>query len=883
MPSINRMLKWPHMAPWRIYLLLAAVLPGGSLQGQVAEIGAHQLVPDGDNTEQLNERLRLNWQLEGITAAIESGFLEVADTLVGRLLEREDLIPEVRGTLFNHQLHIALILGDLEAAATALANLEAIGIQADPLSRAFSLFYSNDLSAVEDILESLPDGPGVSDRLAWRTLLEGLVLSRKGEVEAAFETFEKAESQTSNPLLQDQFEIIRLREEMNHGVSDETTISALRESVRSMAGERGGFEAARLLAIALARTGQSEAAIEILTTQLTVPGLREFNLRSDFLLLVGLIAGPDSPRGNLALREIVGSDARPDLQSVALTLVAQSVVTDEDRRDILLEIEQWLDRVPPHPLADRLLAYQAYFLSLDGDFDSAGDSSRLLLQLYPTSSFAANALRMLAYTSWNQSPPRYRTAADYLNQLRQRFPNTEESLEAGILIADCYFLNGDYANASTAYGAILKDVSDARVPGIFYQRILAEIAAGQPDSAAQLLDEARAGGRLTREALWQAEWNLLDSFRRQGSTQKAFERIQAVLNPLSGPASGLAPSLALRFRWLEARLTLEAGPPVEAIEKARQLTTELDQGSYEGLPGELVSEVRSHLLLLQGEAEIAAGQRQAGLGTFASLRESYPDSGPTILSYLVESRSEAGSDNLVSAQQNLVSLVDRFPDSEYAPIALWEAALNAEQRGLNIHLQEAIGILERLVNGYPSHELVYYARLKQGDLARRLNDFPTALLLYERLLALFPNHPERYRAELSRADCLLAIGSNDPARFDQAAVIYERNCLLPSVPLPVRVEAGFKWAHALGLQGDSSGAETVYWLVFERFVEDRDLGQAIVQSAPGRYWLARTLIELGDMQVEKGQVASARRIFETVLQKNLPGKALAQTRLDSLQ
>ncbi|MEX0332753.1 MAG: tol-pal system YbgF family protein [Puniceicoccaceae bacterium] len=877
------MLKWPHMAPWRILLLIAAVLSAASLKGQVTETEDYQLVPDEADTAQLNERLRLNWQLEGIAAAIESGFLEVADTLVDRLLQREDLVPGVRGAVLNHQLHIALIQGSFDDAGSALASLQELGIGADPLSRAFYFYYNNDLSATEDALAEIPDDPGSPDRLAWKTLLEGLVLSRKGEVEAAFKTFEEAEARTSNPLLWDQFEVIRLREEMNTGASDETTISALRESVRSMRGERGGFEAARLLAIALARAGEPETAIEVLNTQLTIPGLREFNLRSDFLLLMGLIAGPDSPRGNLALREIVGSEARPDLQSVALTLVAQSVVTAEDRRDILNEIEEWLDRIPPHPLADRLLAYQSYFLSLDGDFEGAGESSRLLLQLYPTSSFAANALRMLAYTSWNQSPPRYRTAADYLNQLRQRFPDTKESLEAGILIADCYFLNGDYANASTAYGAILKDLSDARVPGIFYQRILAEISAGQPDSAARLLDEARAGERLTDEALWRAEWNLLDSFRRQGSIQKAFERIRVVLNPLSGDISGLSPSLALRFRWLEARLTLEAGPPVEAIEKARQLLSELEQGSFAGLDEELVSEVRSHLLLLQGEAEIAAGQRQVGLETFASLRETYPDSGPTILSYLVESRSEAGSDNLVSAQQNLVSLVDRFPGSEYAPIALWEAALNAEQRGLNIHLQEAIGILERLVNRYPSHELVYYARLKQGDLARRLNDFPTALLLYERLLALFPNHPERYRAELSRADCLLAIGSNDPARYDQAAVIYERNCLLPSVPLPVRLEAGFKWAHALNLQGDSSGAEAVYWLVFERFVEDRDLSQAVVQSAPGRYWLARTLLELGDMQAQKGQVASARRIFETVMQKNLPGKALAQTRLDSLQ
>jgi tetratricopeptide (TPR) repeat protein len=293
--------------------------------------------------------------------------------------------------------------------------------------------------------------------------------------------------------------------------------------------------------------------------------------------------------------------------------------------------------------------------------------------------------------------------------------------------------------------------------------------------------------------------------------------------------------------------------------------------------------VASHLLLLKGEAEIANDQREAGLATFARLRQAYPDSGPTILSFLVESRSEAAGDNLVNAQQSLIAIVDQFPFSEYAPIALWEAALNSEQRGLNVHLQEAISILERLVTAYPRHELVYYARLKQGDLARRLNDFPTALLLYERLLSQYQDHPERYRAELSRADCLMALGSEDSDRFDRAAVIYERNCLLPTAPLPVRIESGFKWAHSLRQQNDLPGAEAVYWLLYDRFVQDEDLSRTIVHSDAGRYWLARVLLELGSTQVNRGEIATAVQLYETLLQMNLPGRALARARLDALR
>jgi tetratricopeptide (TPR) repeat protein len=388
--------------------------------------------------------------------------------------------------------------------------------------------------------------------------------------------------------------------------------------------------------------------------------------------------------------------------------------------------------------------------------------------------------------------------------------------------------------------------------------------------------------RISDESIWRAEWNLLDYLRRQERVEEAYQRIQSVL---SGPSAGdpdVSPKLALRFRWLQARLTLEAGPPAEAINLVEDLMADLAEDDF-GADPESLAEVDGHLLLLRGEAQIASGMRDEGVSTFQLLRDRYPDSGASILSYLVESRTEAAAENLVSAQQSLIALVDRFPASEYAPVALWEAALNAEQRGLNIHLQESINILERLVSDYPSHELVYYARLKQGDLARRLNDFPTALLLYERLLAQFSTHPERYRAELSRADCLSALGSEDPDRFDQAAVIYERNCLLPTAPLSIRLEAGFKWAHALRQQDDDSGSEAVYWLLYDRFIKDEDLNRRIIHQAAGRYWMARVLLELGSIQFEQGEVASAKQVYQTILQMNLPGATLAQARLDSLR
>ncbi len=879
------MLNWHHRFFRRSHPLFIALLFSwiSNTGAQVAESESLSLIPDVDDNSALVFQQRLRWEMAGIESALGNGFLSVADTLSQKLLELEDLSETARARLLNDRLRVCLLKGDLTEAEIILQQLREESFDPDPLLEAFYLYFSDDRGLLSLKIVQLGYLELNTEQQAWLKLLEALVLNRDEKIDESNEAFRAAEVAAPNDLIRDQFELIRLREDLVNGKVDSVTISALKESVRSMQGERGGFEAARLLAEALNRAGETDQAIEVLNAQLEQPGLREFNLRSEFLLLMGNIAGAESTRGRLALREvIVEGNSSSEHQSLALTLLAQAIGNPQDRDVFIADLEEWLAAPVPHPLSDRFLAFMAYFRADMGDFDEAGNSAQALLERYPNSAFVANALRMLAYTSWNQTPPRYRTAAGYLNQLRQQFPDSDDSLEAGILIADCYFLNGDFANAADMYGAMLRDAPEELAPGIFFQRIISEIGSGRFTEAGKMIDTIRNDSRIPEEMIWKAEWNLLDHMRRNEQSAEAFLRIQDFLEHSQSDDSQISSALAIRFRWLEARLTLEAGPQDEAIDMAKRLLEELSSDET-GLVPEFLAEVRSHLLLLQGEAEVYSGQRDAGIATFEQLRETFPESGPTILSYLVESRSESAADSLVSAQQSLIALVDRFPESEFAPIALWEAALNAEQRGLNIHLQEAITILERLVSSYPGHELVYFARLKQGDLARRLNDFPTALLLYERLLSQYQDHPERYRAELSRADCLMALGSEDPDRFDQAAVVYERNCLLPLAPLPIRVEAGFKWAHSLRQQGDLSGCEAVYWLLYDRFIQDEDLSESVVHSKAGRYWLSRVLLELGSLQLDQGEVATARQVYETLLQMNLPGAALAQGRLESLQ
>jgi cellulose synthase operon protein C len=857
------------------------VLPGPARGDEGGQASPAELLPDLEERDQMVERIRRDWQLEAIESAIQNGFLSVAAALAERVLETTTSGPEQQRIL-NFRLQVALARGRLETAQAAADALQQAGLEVNPLLEAMLHFFSGRIDAARNLAGQIrPSQLSPADR-AWLRLLEALLLARDGSSEAANQAFLRAERLAPNALLRDHFEIIRLREELWTGSVDDRGVSALRESVRSMRGERGGFEAARLLAIALNRRGEQNEAVEILSAHLAMPGLRELGLRPGFLLLAGMISGPGSTRGQLALQQLVAEGEGGRDLNVAFSLLVQAASSPAERESLLQHINTWLARATAHPLRERLLVHRAYLLLVKGSLAEAEQSAARLLELFPDSSFAAPALRLLAHVSWNLSPPRYRTAADYLNQLRSRLPAGRDSLKTGVLISDCYFLNEDFNSAANAYGAVLAEAPADLAPNVFLQLVLSELGAIRVDQAARQIDAAYGDPRLPLEVIWRAEWNLLDDLRRNDLTEAAFDRIRTLPERMTGedPAP---PELVLRMEWLAARLSLEVDRAAEAEDKARDLLAALDSPRFESLPAELLQEVESHLLLLTGEALVAQGEREAALRSFARLRERFPQSGPAILSYLVESRSESDADNLVSAQQSLIGLVDRFPASEYAPIALWEAALNAEQRGLVIHLQEAISILERLVTDYPAHGLVYHARLKQGDLARRMNDFPTALLIYENLLSQFPDHAERYRAEISRADCLMAIGSDDPSRLDAAAIAYERVALLSNAPLPVRMESGFKWAHSLQQQGDRDGSESVLWLLHERFVLDPDRSSTLLAEAAGRYWTARALLELASRQVDRGEIAAAERIYRRVATLDLPGAALAASRLNDLR
>jgi tetratricopeptide (TPR) repeat protein len=207
--------------------------------------------------------------------------------------------------------------------------------------------------------------------------------------------------------------------------------------------------------------------------------------------------------------------------------------------------------------------------------------------------------------------------------------------------------------------------------------------------------------------------------------------------------------------------------------------------------------------------------------------------------------------------------------------------LQAIRRGQDAYLEEANDLLQRLRDDYPDEPLLFRALLEQGDIFRRLNQFSVAERIYELAENSFPNHPERIVAQLSLADTLRAQASSDPLKFEAAISRLEKLTDLPSAPVDLRAEAGFKLGSAWQTQGRPDRASQVYWQVYTRILSDPAIADRL--GAKGRFWVGKSLLELGRIEEQAGRADQARRWYEAVLQYHLPGEKVALGRLGRYQ
>lgn len=687
----------------------------------------------------------------------------------------------------------------------------------------------------------------------------------------------------------------------------ETDLRQVRENVERFAGRALGYDAAKNYAVMLAEGGQTAEAVAMLQRVLVGVPVQERAARDELRFVLGLIG--DRGRGGAgrnALLQLLENGRNLQRQRQALQLLADASRAGPARRQFREDLDKLIAAKPPHPALENLYFYRAQLALADKDFVRAEEDASALLNQFPLSPLRVHALGMLTQSAWEQG--RYRVVATNARQARaelatrsaadgsanaaHRVPveTARARVDLGVLEAEASFRAGDYRSAADAYAAVLSERAEldpSRVGELMFQRVLAEIKTGS-GQAGKVIDELERDPAFDLENRWQSEWSLARALQLQGESgvKEAYTRVDNLLREPAAATAALKPELRAKVAWLRVKLSFENGAPARTIELADELLKE-----SLNVDAELKAEIASIVMLLKARAEFAVGREPVALETLKRLREGFRETDAAISSYLIEAEHYAAQDKIDEASKVLVELTDNaaYKSSPYVPYALYRLALLSERLGREENLKEANRRIEQLIeiSGKDStdHDLIFAARLKQGDLLRKLNQFPQAQQAYEDLVNKYSRRPDVVLAQLALAECRNAQSSVDPGDRSHAAaaqLIFGQLRDRVDAPRDVRVEAGYNLGLLLAREGKSEEAAKVWWndVVAPFLIEETKPMEPLAKRP---YWLARTLCELGDLQEKRGRFEEAKAAYVLLLERRLPyGEAIARARLQQL-
>jgi tetratricopeptide (TPR) repeat protein len=541
--------------------------------------------------------------------------------------------------------------------------------------------------------------------------------------------------------------------------------------------------------------------------------------------------------------------------------------------DLLNEI---IAREEAHALVGQMYYLRSQLALIRGELDLAKSDAELMLDNYPGLERISDAFLVLAFAALQSEPPQYRTAANFLIQMRDQAVDTSIAAELNERIGDCYYLNGDFKNAIEFYGLALVERPES-LGRLFLRVATASIQAGQLDTALLYVDQMPLNNTEVALERWQAEWNIAQGLIKDARGLDALSRIRELIQV---EQSAVPLELELRLRWLALKLSLQLELTIDPAIVSSQISQHLARLFESKELSQDAAALAAEFLLLKSTAHYRSNEVENANAVLLELRSKYPNSIASQRSYALQAAEMEMLGELEEAQAILLELVDQYPQGGLATQALFEAALLSERRGSEFYI-ETIKLYDQLANAYPDSVLVYRARLRQGDLLRLLNDFSGAQLVYETLINTYPEDKLRPIAELSRAECMLALAKNDPTKFAKVSSSLERLVDLPNLDLDFRVEAMYKWAFALKELGANEEARAVLAQSVASNLLNTKSASALEPT--GRYWAARTMLELGEQLHLAGELKEAKMIYRKLIAYNLPGRGLAQTRVNSIQ
>jgi len=865
-----------HLVPFFLCLIHLCGFAGNSLSASQALAGSE--VPYLTNAEAGVEE---EWKVRAARMALESGLSGTAVRIYRSLLNGQTLDGLNRDRVTLDYVAALITQSNYDEAAKVLNRTSGVEVTERGKLYAACITYKRaegpDPTVVRTKLSKVDKAKLSPIDLPWYYLLSGVLAASQGKDDESADFFKSAESSAASPQQAALFSSLILRQKLLDSPTDEGLLVEIRAKFEALSGQAAAFSYLREYVVILHGRGRDAEAIRVLEDELELAGSEySISMRATLLLLKGLILGPGSDAGWSSLKELVRTGIDSDATMIALQLLGS---IEEREGDFMVLLSEIISRSEPHPLIAQLYYMRCQLALADPTTTALAEAdARYLLEQFPGLSEITSVYRLLAYAAIQREPPRFRVAADYLLELRDKASETGEVALLNRLIGDCYFLNRDYENAVDFYdsGITAADMDSASA-GMLLRLVISQVRSGKYEAALAKVDEAGFARQISHADRWRAEWTIALALLEDEQAPRALERLRSLI---SEATVSLPASLDLRLRWLEAHISLQLGSADGVFDNLEALLVRIDSMPEEALVAEESVRLKSELMLLKSKSLISSGDKEAAFGIIAKIRAEFPDSIAAQRSYFTGAAYHAEVAEFDKAKEVLILFVKDYPGSSLVPQALFEAALHCQRQG-SAHYAEAVVLLDKLVKEYPASGLAYHSGLKQGDLLRLMNDFAGAQLIYENLINRFPTHELRYAAELSLADSIAALSQDSPGQLLEAAAILERLVDRPDVPKEVRIEAGYKWGNILSKSDDSAAARTAYSLVAGRYLLDPQNAAELTQV--GRYWLSRTLFTLCSLLEGDGATAEAIKLYRKLIAYNLPGRSLALSRITQLQ
>ncbi|MDG1701579.1 MAG: hypothetical protein P8I61_01505 [Opitutae bacterium] len=687
------------------------------------------------------------------------------------------------------------------------------------------------------------------------------------------------------------FESLILRLEYNSQKPSLQTLRQLKKLLRANQKKKQAYFYAYDYAYMLAMRGDENEAIEVINDELlkgeAVYSLYELdNLR----LLKVIVLGPKSVSGRDLLFTLIQSSKDNLILDLSFRLLREYVYYTDDS-EFLNTLSLYFQKQVLHPLRFTFYTFKAQFIlnKVEQSFAEEDEASRILalnqlkaeaeyiLENFPGTESLEDIYQMLVYVALNQPSPQYRLAADYLSKVLDFSLDGLERQKLNLFIGNCYFLNDDFEVAAEFYMAALSE------GGLWYKETKGQLwfrlvtAKTRADLLSEDLiksvEEAFMAKEIPFDTYLKIQWNIALHYRKSGKYNEAVTLISNALNRFNQHSVPVL--LDVRFKWFSLYVKyLSVSDSEASIVEAQLLLDRLNELSEGVIEETALSLLKSQVTLLKAQFLLMENQADEASSVIANLQNTFPDSQAAELSYIVLADFYTLSEEFDLAESYLLKLAKKYPESDYAPEALLEAALNAEKRESNAFAQ-SIQLLNQLANTYSDSSLVFFAIRHQGDLLRKASDFSGALSVYDNLIQKFPDHPNRYLADLSRLDCLLAL-ANKNTEYDFKEIILELERLLdlPDLPNEFQLEVRYKLAFILSQLEQFDVANNVILSIINDYIDSNSLAENF--SSIESYWIARSLFLLCDHLNSENQIEESKKIYRMIIAYNLPGFQLAK-------